>query len=393
LVVDFAATPEPPSMTTATLPVFPPPNLSFRVRVIVAVDIGDAVDLDHAERLIQDAARSRLRSGIAEVDRRSGEFEYEPLPLLIVEQDAPIDVAGMKTSGTVEITVYDFGAISICHDIRLPAGTEDLPRRMLDLVEPAALEADARTRAARLLDRLRDAVDRPSIADDVEEYAVVTIEPPADAPFDLDEFEPGSVARMLRAEPGELSGQEIADALTERLSYGPRDVAVVDWAAALVVDPAPEPTLEVLEFLNVQLLEFRLLDRRLDDALASAYQIVRRPRRGPASTGLGWRWTDASRDWRRIAEMQVDAAVLYESIQNALKLVGDQSVARLMSMASRRFHLPRWEASILRKLDVLESIHQKLADARAHHRAELLEWIIIALIAFEIVFGLVGALT
>ena len=380
-------------MTTATLPVFPPPNLSFRVRVIVAVDIGDAVDLDHAERLIQDAARSRLRSGIAEVDRRSGEFEYEPLPLLIVEQDAPIDVAGMKTSGTVEITVYDFGAISICHDIRLPAGTEDLPRRMLDLVEPAALEADARTRAARLLDRLRDAVDRPSIADDVEEYAVVTIEPPIDAPFDLDEFEPGSVARMLRAEPGELSGQEITDALTERLSYGPRDVAVVDWAAALVVDPAPEPTLEVLEFLNVQLLEFRLLDRRLDDALASAYQIVRRPRRGPASTGLGWRWTDASRDWRRIAEMQVDAAVLYESIQNALKLVGDQSVARLMSMASRRFHLPRWEASILRKLDVLESIHQKLADARAHHRAELLEWIIIALIAFEIVFGLVGALT
>ena len=99
----------------------------------------------------------------------------------------------MKTSGTVEITVYDFGAISICHDIRLPAGTEDLPRRMLDLVEPAALEADARTRAARLLDRLRDAVDRPSIADDVEEYAVVTIEPPIDAPFDLDEFEPGSV--------------------------------------------------------------------------------------------------------------------------------------------------------------------------------------------------------
>ena len=62
-------------------------------------------------------------------------------------------------------------------------------------------------------------------------------------------------------------------------------------------------------------------------------------------------------------------------------------------MASRRFHMPRWEASILRKLDVLESIHQKLADARAHHRAELLEWIIIALIAFEIVFGLVGALT
>ncbi len=380
-------------MTPPSSRAFPSPDLELRVRVIVAVDIGDAVDLDHAERLIQDAARSRLRSGIAEVDRRSGEFEYEPLPLLVVEHDAPIEIAGVATTGTVETTVYDFGAISICHDVRLPAGTPDLPRRMLDLVEPAALEADARARAARLLDRLHPAVDRPSIADDVEEYAVVTAAPPGDAPFDLDAFDPSSIARMLRAEVADLSPQEIADVLTERLSYGTRDVAVVDWSAALVVDAVPEPTLEILEFLNVQLLEFRLLDRRLDDALAAAYDIVRRPRRGPASTGLGWRWTDASRDWRRIAEMQVDAAILYESIQNALKLVGDQSLARLMSMASRRFHLARWEASILRKLEVLESIHQKLADARAHHRAELLEWIIIALIAFEIVFGLVGALT
>lgn len=375
-------------MTDSSCAPFPPADLRLQAKVLVAIDIGDAVDLDLAHQLVQDAARAGLRSGISTVDRRSGEFEYEPLPLIVVEEAPEIEVAGVRTSGPVELTIYDFGAISCCYDIELPCSAEGPVALMPELIEPAAIVADARSRAERLLARLGDAVDRGRIADDVEEYVVVTGDPGSEV--DISAWSPASIAAVLRAEPGGLSVQETTDALAERLSYGPRDVALVDWAAAIVLDASPATTIEVLEFVNVQLLEFRLLDRRLDEALETAYQLIRRPRGHSTATGLGWRWTAASRDWRRIAEMQVDAAVLYENIQNALKLVGDQSLARLMAMASRRFHLPRWEASILRKLDVLESIHQKLADARAHHRAELLEWIIIALIAFEIVFGLVG---
>ena len=147
----------------------------------------------------------------------------------------------------------------------------------------------------------------------------------------------------------------------------------------------------MLEFLNVQLLEFRHLDRQLDLALAQAYETLRRPG-GFAGRGLGWRWGAANRDWKRLARLQVDAALLYESIQNALKLVGDQYLARLMSATGRRFHLSRWESSILRKIEVLESIYAKVNDAQAHRRAEILEWIIIALIAFEVVFGFLPTL-
>ena len=113
---------------------------------------------------------------------------------------------------------------------------------------------------------------------------------------------------------------------------------------------------------------------------------------GFAGRGLGWRWGAANRDWKRLARLQVDAALLYESIQNALKLVGDQYLARLMSAAGRRFHLSRWESSILRKIEVLESIDAKVKDAQAHRRSEILDWIIIALIAFEVVFGFLPTL-
>jgi uncharacterized Rmd1/YagE family protein len=90
-----------------------------------------------------------------------------------------------------------------------------------------------------------------------------------------------------------------------------------------------------------------------------------------------------------VAALQMDAAILYEEINNALKLLGDQFLARLYRAASRRMHLDEWERATLRKLETLESIYGKLADAQAHRRAELLEWIIIALISAEIVFSLV----
>jgi uncharacterized Rmd1/YagE family protein len=53
-------------------------------------------------------------------------------------------------------------------------------------------------------------------------------------------------------------------------------------------------------------------------------------------------------------------------------------------LASLRFHVSDWDASILRKLQTLESIYQKMTDRASTRRMELLEWIIILLIAVSI---------
>jgi uncharacterized Rmd1/YagE family protein len=58
------------------------------------------------------------------------------------------------------------------------------------------------------------------------------------------------------------------------------------------------------------------------------------------------------------------------------------------SLASGKFHLPEWNSSIRRKLDTLDSIYQKLSDAAAQRRSEVLEIIIVALILLEVVMGL-----
>jgi uncharacterized Rmd1/YagE family protein len=76
-------------------------------------------------------------------------------------------------------------------------------------------------------------------------------------------------------------------------------------------------------------------------------------------------------------------------VNNALKLLGDQYLARIYRLVSRRFHLDDWDASILRKLQTLESIYQKMSDQASTRRMEVLEWVIIVLIAFSIVLELI----
>ncbi len=72
-------------------------------------------------------------------------------------------------------------------------------------------------------------------------------------------------------------------------------------------------------------------------------------------------------------------------LNNALKLVGDEHLARLYAAAARRFHLADWDLSILRKLRTVDDLSQKLADEASARRMEVLEWIIIILIAASMV--------
>jgi len=87
----------------------------------------------------------------------------------------------------------------------------------------------------------------------------------------------------------------------------------------------------------------------------------------------------------------VDSAILFEGVNNVLKLLGDQYLARVYRLTAQRFHLTEWDASILRKLETLESIYQKISDQVASRRTELLEWIVIILIAIEIILPFISS--
>ena len=309
-------------------------------------------------------------------------FDYRPLPLRVTQEIEPLVIADRATHSSVDALLYDFGAVSITYRIPLEGPFFSLLSLSEALYENAVLLEESRQRVHNLLNTIREAVEKADISPFVEDYTIFHVEEstPSLAEDQLLTSQIGEIAQILRCEREILSTQEINDATSCRVSFGTQDTAIIDWNGALIFGTEMEDVRAVLEFANVELLERRYLDQQLDDALDQAYEaLARRP----------WdrfRWPGSFQtDLRRIAQLQVDSALLFERVTNTLKLLGDQYLARVYRLSSQRFHLQGWDASIQRKLETLESIYGKLADQTGNRRMEVLEWIIIILIAVSIV--------
>jgi hypothetical protein len=360
----------------------PKPDLSINkgtCYLLFAYDVARAIDLDQAERhVVAMKQREVLKHG-----RRAPKyFEYQPPPLRITQDVAPMAIGDYRSGASVDLVLYDFGAVSVVYTIPLSGPMSGLLKLSNDLYEATSLLIDSRKHVERLLAVIGRAVSKPNIANFVEDYVIYHIEAFA-VRHDIDDFctrHAQHIAQILRAETQPLSQQEVTDALAYRLSFGVDDVTIVDWNAGLLVDREGDDVRTVLEFANVELLELRYLDRSLDDALDRSYQALTLPQR-TSRFGLG----GFGADRHHVARMQVDSAILFEGVNNALKLLGDQYLSRVYRLVSQRFHLAEWDAGILRKLQMLESIYEKMSDQATTRRMEMLEWIIIILIAISII--------
>jgi hypothetical protein len=346
--------------------------------VLFAYDVGQAIDLEAAERRI---AALTQREAVRRKRRAPRFFEYQPPPLRVTQTVQPLTIGAYISSNTADSVIYDFGAISVAFSIPLSGTLADILALSAGIWDQTQLVDYSRGVVEALLKTIEPAVSKPQVSQAVEDYVIYQLDAftPPQRPADVIAANAACFAQILRAETEPLSKQERDDALAAQLSFGPNDGTVVDWNAALICDPDAYDVRAVLEFANVELLELRFLDDRLDDVVSQAYDAL--------SHRWGRRRGFGAKDLWRIARLQMDSAVLFEGVNNAVKLLGDQYLARVYRSASNRFHLNDWDASILRKLDTIESIYSKIADRQANLRVEVLEWIIIILIAVEIILS------
>ncbi len=347
-----------------------------------AFEVGRAIDLEEAR------GRLGAKPNHAQLHHRRRaprEFEFRPQPLRIFRDSEPLTIGRFASEPSVDSVLFDFGAISIGYRFPLDGPLEEIGKLNEAIADKSTLVEDARRRVAELVHAAGTAIRQPAVHDPVETYVVVQVEAFTEpvSPAALVTDHAAEIAHLLRGAGEELAAEEVADAITRRVSFGVHDVTFVDWGGALVVDPTPEDVLTVLEFANVELVEMQFLDQRLDGALDQAYEMLEKRRLSRV-----WRPWQASRELRAIGELQVENALLFEGVNNALKLVGDQFLARVYRAASERFHMAEWDATILRKLGALEGIYVKMSDVANALRIEALEWIVIILITFEIVWSL-----
>jgi hypothetical protein len=346
--------------------------------VIFAHDAARSINLELAERRVHEATQ---RQTMPHKRRAPSYFEYQPPPLRVSQDTEPVHVGKFPARSSVDLLLYDFGAVTVTYSFPIAGPFADLLQLSEELYDNELLLSDSRLRVNQLLQVMGEAATQASVAPVVEDYVIFHIESFAQ-PFDTSRFcseQRRQIAQILRAERQILSDQEVDDAISTRISFGTDDLTIADWNAALLVDREGEDVRAVLDFANVELLEMRYLDQRLDRALDQAYDTLSRP-----SFNLLRVFGYYSAALRRVAELQVDNAILFEGVNNTLKLLGDQYLARVYRLVNRRFHLDEWDASILRKLQTLESIYEKISDQAANRRMEILEWVIIILIAASI---------
>ncbi len=357
-----------------------PVGVHGECHVFFAFDVGFSINLDEAEQAI--AANTR-RAVILKKKRAPQSVHGPAIPLSFTVATDPMEVGGFQTQPAVDLVLYSFAAASVRFSISLDHPLEDLVALSDALYDHGPLAQRAREHVERTLAALGSSITKPRLASPVEDYVVFELDEPAEDTAEVFVKRYGTtVARILRAEREPLSQQEMDDAMTQSISYGVADRAVIDWHAALLIGPDAADVRSILEYANVQLVQMRSLDEELERILDSSYELLARFK-GFRQTFLGLRGGEL----RRLGMLHADSAVLFEGVTHSMKLVGDQYLARVYRAVSQRFHLPQWGANINRKLQTVDTIYGKMTDRQAAVRMELLEWVIVILILIEVVKG------
>jgi hypothetical protein len=345
-------------------------------------DVAEGIDLRAVPRLFEgQTALARLLPKPA----TPAYIQYKDPPLLIdgeALQQAELD--GFR----VRIKIYAYGVVSLALSRPFSGAWASLLAVGQQLIGAERLEREAAACAARLVDRIRPALDTGRagyLAEDYVVFAVTALEQPMTAEALL-ETHGTDIAHLLRGELAGLSRQERDDVLRHRLSYLADDLAVPTWNAALVYDTQAgvQAALEIFEYANSQLLEFRYYDALLDSELARIYSDLQKPRWYDA---FGRRRTRAA---NQLHALFIDVNELTDKMENALKLVGDVYAARLYGLVAARLGLERWKGNVEEKLETLDDIYRFSVEQLQVARGHLLELTIILILVFELVLFFMG---
>lgn len=367
--------------------------LAGTCRVLYCLDVARQLDLGEVDRALSSSKRATFRHK-GRIPAGGGLS-----PSVRLDWIAPASrVGAWNVREDPELSIYEQGALCVTWSIPFDDPLESLVLLSALLYANDELQARSRAVAGQVLESLGLPGERATAPSPIEDYVCFQVSGAAGslsgrAGAGAAGWGGGAgtpawtgptgplrtvLARVLRAEEDELSSQEIDDALGAWVAYRPDEACYVDWLGAFLLGADTEDERLVLELATIELLELRLLDAQLDAEIEESYRTLTRSG-GPLRALLVQR-----RELQRIGRMQADDALLHEGADNPLKLFGDDYLARLYRTAAARFHFDDWDASIERKLAMLRNVHQSLADTAAHRRAEVLEWIIILLIAADI---------
>jgi hypothetical protein len=386
-------------------------TLQGSVLVLIQFDVSEEIRLD----LLRTIFGAR-RQEVAFKHPSPGYVRYQRPP--VVERVEPLVLESGERLDA-QIKYYDYGVLSVVFELPFVGDWDKLVRLAGRWVWDTDFTSFAKKIVEQKIDRAYPALVKPyeikrrkQPSDDAEgpktqanlkvggshiyaewlteDYYVFHVRECAGNPSasDLLAAQGGRIAQIIRGESQALSDGERQEILQSKISYYPNDLVVIGWNGAFIYDNAAgaEPAIQLLEYANSQLLEFRHYDELLTRELQSVYDFM-----DHGSTGIWARWRTAKRA-NRLHTVLLDVDELTERADNAIKFLSDMFSARLYKVAASKIGVTDYKDLVNQKVHTAEELYRFMVDQFHQSRAFVLEFLVVIILIIELFWLFKGSL-
>jgi hypothetical protein len=346
------------------------------VLVLIQYDVCEEIRLDELRKIFP---------------ARKAEASFKKAPAYVRYQRTPVEEtleplileSGERLAG--ELKYYDYGVVSLEFELPFSGDWDTLIQLSCRWTSDTNFEKLASRVARQKLERAAPALVKPYKGEWLQEdYFIFHVREIEGAPSadELLASQRDRIAQVVRGEMCTLSEGERQEILQSRISYYPSDLAVIGWDAAFIYDtPAgAETAIQLLQYANSQLLEFRHYDELLTKELENVYDFLE-------VGGTGWwsRWRTA-RAASKLHTVLLDVNELTERADNAIKFLSDMFSARLYKLCASRVGVPDYKDLVKEKLQTAEDLYRFMVDQFNQSRAFVLELMVVVILIIELVY-------
>jgi hypothetical protein len=361
----------------------PETNLQGAIVILALYDVADEIRLTELQALI---GGTKVTAGFKHPAPEYVRFERPP----VIQALPPVVLPGGEQFEAT-LQYYDYGVVSVLLRFAFKGGWEDLKQLAGAWISGSIFDELSRKLVREHVQTIKPALVKPYASLLSEDYCIVHLHsvPGVESGSVLLQERGQEISQIVRGETSLISEFERNEVLQGYMSYYPNDLIVVGWNAAFVFDTqsGAAPTIQLLEYANSQLLQFRHYDDILTRELGDAYRSL--ARRG---TGLipGWRMRPAA---ARLRTMLLDVTELTERTNNALKFVGDMFSARLYKLCAGKIGVADYQLLVQEKLRTADELYDFMIDQFHQARGFLLEIIVVLILIIELFFLFAGIKT
>jgi hypothetical protein len=349
-------------------------------RILNFFDIAEAIDLDRLRALLGPEAAPRSPGFV----HLTPEYAQAQTPPVLESVDPVVLATGERLEA--KIKYYWFGVASVEFTTEFRCEFDSLCTLSYRWMNAPEVEKAAEDLLRRRLEKFRPALLKTSPKWLDEDYLVIDIQSAqhedghvATASEMLQQHS-DQITELVRGEIAPLSASERDEILRGALSYYPTDLIVVGWAAALIYDKpdATSAILDLLEYANTQLLEFRYYDELLTTLLSNVYSSLE----GHESFLSRWR---LPRRAGRLNRLRLDIMDLAERTEYAVKFISDTYYARVYRLISSKIGVEDYKALVSEKLKTAGELYEFMVAQFNERRMFVIEVVVAVLVLLDVI--------